>query len=239
MASMNDDPDVMACTNGLPIPASGPPGESEVARQRREQVVEAAMEIIATRGLHELSLKEIEKKTGMARGHLTYYFRHKEDILLAVFDRMLDRMIAQTIQAMRAEGPKPYSGQPWECLRFMLDRNLKPHTPEQEAFGSVLHTFLAQIHYRDDYRAKLAERNGEWRTHLATDFATNRLGPPVVPPVVLASIVMSLVQGLAQQLAVNPDAFDRRQMYDALLTMLAPLFRTEHSPAPEPPTGEI
>jgi AcrR family transcriptional regulator len=233
---MSDPPDDLANDAPSPSATAEVPAGSDVARQRREQVIEAAMEIIATRGLHELSLKEIEKKTGMARGHLTYYFRHKEDILLAVFDRMLDRMIAE---AMRAGGPKPYTGHPWECLRVVLDRNLTPHTPDQKAFGSLLHTFLAQIHYRDDYRAKLAERNGQWRAHLATDFAANRLGPPVVPPPVLASIVMALVQWLAQQLAVNPDAFDRRQMSAALRTMLAPLFHADPTPPPESPKGDV
>ena len=215
-----------------------PSAPSDVARQRRDQVIEAAIEVIASRGLHELSLKEIEKKTGMARGHLTYYFRHKEDILLAVFDRMLDRMIAQNIQA---GGPRPGTGQPWECLRAVLDRRLNPPTADQKAFGSLLHTFLAQVSYRDDYRAKLAERNGQWRDHLAADFAADRLGPPAVAPPVLASVVMALVQGLVQQLAVDPAAFDRDQMLSALHRVLAPLFAAAPGPtqdAPDPPRGE-
>src|SRR5262245_27031982 len=68
--------------------------DAEVARRRREQVLEAAEAIIATEGLPRLSLGQIEKRTGMSRGQLTYYFPTKEAILLAVFDRMLARMIA-------------------------------------------------------------------------------------------------------------------------------------------------
>src|SRR6201985_49645 len=56
---------------------------------RREQVVEAAVAVIAEQGLQNLSLSEIEKKVGMSRGQLTYYFKAKEDMLLAVFDRLL------------------------------------------------------------------------------------------------------------------------------------------------------
>ena len=48
--------------------------------------------VIAEQGLHNLSLSEIENKAGMKRGQLTYYFRHKEDILLAVFDRVIQLM---------------------------------------------------------------------------------------------------------------------------------------------------
>ena len=63
---------------------------------RREQVIEAAASIIAEQGIQNLSLSEIEKKTGMSRGQLTYYFRAKEDILLAVFDRLV-QLIHQRI----------------------------------------------------------------------------------------------------------------------------------------------
>src|SRR5438270_11535626 len=63
-----------------------------IASIRREQIVEAAVSIIAEQGLQNLSLSEIEKKAGMSRGQLTYYFPAKEDILLAVFDRLIRMM---------------------------------------------------------------------------------------------------------------------------------------------------
>src|SRR2546423_6915036 len=92
-------------------------GLSDVARQRREQVIDAAIEIIATEGIHRLSLGNIEERVKMARGHLTYYFPSKEDILLAVFDRMLERMIAE---AMKEDGPKPGTGRAWDCAQYAL-----------------------------------------------------------------------------------------------------------------------
>ena len=60
-----------------------------IAGIRREQIIEAAVSVITERGLQNLSLSEIEKKAGMSRGQLTYYFPAKEDILLAVFDRLV------------------------------------------------------------------------------------------------------------------------------------------------------
>lgn len=200
---------------------------SDTARLRREQIIEAAMDVIANQGLHKLSLSQIESRTGMARGHLTYYYSTKEAILLAVFDRMLDRMIED---AMRSGGPLPGTGQAWECVQFMFGRHLQPMDTHRQAFGSLLHTFLAQIHYRDDYRAKLAERNAEWRSHMAADFAAS--GAISSPPEIVASIVMALVQGLIQQLAVDPAAFDRKLMLETLVRMLGPFFG-HASDAPE------
>src|SRR5437762_13900617 len=66
-----------------------------IAGIRREQIVDAAVAVIAEQGLQNLSLSEIENKVGMSRGQLTYYFKAKEDILLAVFDRLLQLMYHQ------------------------------------------------------------------------------------------------------------------------------------------------
>src|SRR5947209_4776062 len=74
-------------------------GLSEVALVRREQILDAAETIIAGHGIQELSLKKIEDLADMSRGQLTYYFPTKESILLAVYDRMLKRMIREWQQA--------------------------------------------------------------------------------------------------------------------------------------------
>ncbi|MFQ3591805.1 MAG: TetR/AcrR family transcriptional regulator [Gemmataceae bacterium] len=69
-----------------------PPRRGELAQRRREEIVNAAIAIITDKGLPKLSLSAIEKRTRMSRGQLTYYFKTKEDILLAVFDRMIEVM---------------------------------------------------------------------------------------------------------------------------------------------------
>src|SRR6202165_635880 len=66
-----------------------------IAELRRTEIVAAAAAVINEQGIQNLSLSEIEKKVGMSRGQLTYYFKAKEDILLAVFDRLLLLMCRQ------------------------------------------------------------------------------------------------------------------------------------------------
>src|SRR5947207_12585397 len=89
----------------------------DIGSIRREQIVEAAVAVIAEQGLQNLSLSEIEKKAGMSRGQLTYYFPAKEDILLAVFDRHLQR-IYERIGAPEAEGSKPGG---WAWIQYLLE----------------------------------------------------------------------------------------------------------------------
>src|SRR6266851_6103262 len=86
------------------LPRSMKSQRIDIASIRREQIVEAAVAVIAEQGLQNLSLSEIEKKAGMSRGQLTYYFPAKEDILLAVFDHTVALMRAQAGQCP-AVGP--------------------------------------------------------------------------------------------------------------------------------------
>src|SRR5919109_1113683 len=99
-------------------------GRIDIASIRREQIVEAAVAVITEQGLQNLSLSEIETKAGMSRGQLAYYFRTKEEILLAVFDRLLQL----TYQRIGTPGGGP-AGEPCaagasDWVRHLLERML-------------------------------------------------------------------------------------------------------------------
>jgi AcrR family transcriptional regulator len=207
----------------VPDPDVG--GDSPVARKRRDEIVTAATDIIASVGLHKLSLKRIEKQCRMSRGQLTYYFRSKEDILLAVFDRMLVGMIREAIATAERSGvARPGEGAVLDRVRHGFGRMMDGGGADQTELHALVHTFMAQVRHREDYRKKLAAANAGWRQHLAADIAASAgPTPPAVPPAVTASILMALFQGLGGQLAVDPDAFDRQAVADACLRMLAPL----------------
>src|SRR5437667_4614311 len=104
----------------------------DIASIRREQIVEAAVAVIAEQGLQNLSLSEIENKAGMSRGQLTYYFPTKEAILLAVFDRLLQLMY-QRLE--KPGGPVEHpacQGGGWELVRHLFAALLTqpPVSPE-------------------------------------------------------------------------------------------------------------
>src|SRR5438128_11807903 len=113
----------------------------DIGSIRREEIVEAAAAVIAERGIQNLSLSEIEKKAGMSRGQLTYYFRAKEDILLAVFDRLVlltyERIGTPQGQASRETA----SG--WDWVKHLLETLLGRPAVSPE-FECLQYTFLSQ-----------------------------------------------------------------------------------------------
>jgi AcrR family transcriptional regulator len=202
--------------------------DTDVARNRREQIIAAAVEIITSQGLHNLSLSKIETRAGMKRGQLTYYFPTKEEILLAVFDRLLLLMCQQMGDGHRE---RPHDGNVWECVQQLLRKVLSAPPRIGTEFHALQYTFLAQIAHRDDFREKLASVYAEWRDGIASHWkdgdkpavaATKHISGRTV-----SSFVQALVHGLTVQLAADPDAFDRTEMLELCLSVLAPLFHPD------------
>ncbi|MDT7843551.1 TetR/AcrR family transcriptional regulator [Streptomyces justiciae] len=52
----------------------------------RERILTAAMEMIADRGLEKLTMAALGRELGMSSGHLLYYFRSKDELLLQTLE---------------------------------------------------------------------------------------------------------------------------------------------------------
>jgi AcrR family transcriptional regulator len=190
-----------------------------IAGIRREQIVEAAAAVITEQGIQNLSLSEIEKKAGMSRGQLTYYFPTKEDILLAVFDRLVALMHERVGEPECASGQEASA---WEWIQHLLKKIVVAPRAHPE-FGCLQYTFLSQIAHREDFREKLAGLYRYWRQEmgagLAQEFPTSASGK-VVSPEAFASLVQALLHGLAMQRTADPEAFDGEAMLALSLDVL-------------------
>ncbi len=198
----------------------------DVGSIRREQIVQAAIAIIAEQGLQNLSLSEIETKAGMSRGQLTYYFPSKEDILLAVFDRLIEMMHERARANGVDEEGCVFPGRGWDHLTHFLTMFLL-NPPAMPEFHSLQYTFLSQISHRDDFREKLADLYGEWRDHMARDVADDLARRPgkKASPRTFATLVQAILHGLAIQRAADPEAYDRQEMLDLCLDLLGGYLR--------------
>ncbi|MBY0522505.1 MAG: TetR/AcrR family transcriptional regulator [Gemmataceae bacterium] len=191
----------------------------DVAGMRREQIIQAAVGIIAAQGLQNLSLSEIEKAAGMSRGQLTYYYRTKEAILLAVFDRLLELMY----QRIGTPGGQPCEqAGVWDWVRHLLAT--VPAQPQvSPEFHCLQYTFLAQMGPREDFRKRLASLYEEWRGNMARGFAEKwKERPPLrsVSPRAVATLVQALLHGLAMQAAADPSSLNCEEMLHLCLDML-------------------
>ncbi|MGW0514894.1 TetR/AcrR family transcriptional regulator [Streptomyces olivaceoviridis] len=61
----------------------------------REEVLAAAMDMIAERGLEKLTMAGLGREVGMSSGHLLYYFRSKDELLLRTLEWSEGRLGAE------------------------------------------------------------------------------------------------------------------------------------------------
>ena len=72
----------------------------------REQIVEAADQLLYEKGFEYTSFGDLAKTVGISRGNVTFHFATRDDILAAVIDRRLSRT-KQMLERWEAEGTSP------------------------------------------------------------------------------------------------------------------------------------
>jgi AcrR family transcriptional regulator len=92
-------------------PAAAPAGIRQRAEDRREQVLEAAMREFAEAGYQAASTAAIARRAGISQPYIYALFPNKQELFLAVHDRVIGR-IRSTFQAAArgAAGPEDALG---------------------------------------------------------------------------------------------------------------------------------
>ncbi len=85
---------------------SVPPRRTHLPRaERRDQILDCALEAFARKGYHEASIADICARARIARGTLYQYFKDKRDVLAALIDRIVHRVIEAVQQWPSLEVP--------------------------------------------------------------------------------------------------------------------------------------
>ena len=74
--------------------------------ERYEGILGAACDVIARRGFHQASIREIARAAGLSLAGLYHYVGEKDELLFLVLDRTLDRLI-ETLEQNLAEAHSP------------------------------------------------------------------------------------------------------------------------------------
>jgi len=86
---------------------------------RREQIVQAALELVASQGLRRLSVAAVARRVGLVPSGIYRHYKSKDEILTALLD-MLQQRIMDNVEAACRE-----SRHPLEQLRALLMRHTR------------------------------------------------------------------------------------------------------------------
>jgi AcrR family transcriptional regulator len=88
--------------------------ERRSAEERREQLLDAAVEVIAEQGLNRATTRAITDRAGLALGAFHYVFSSKDELLEAVIHRVvrdIDATMAETASAATSEAAGSLTGE--------------------------------------------------------------------------------------------------------------------------------
>jgi AcrR family transcriptional regulator len=94
------------------------PAVRTIAIEQRRRVLDAALDVIAERGLAATRIADISAQAGMSPGHVLYYFSSKDRVLVEALRHIEDRMHEAAGIELAAIDPGP------DRVRRLLELNL-------------------------------------------------------------------------------------------------------------------
>jgi len=185
-----------------------------------QQIIDAAIRVLARQGYARTSLLEIAKEAGMSKGALHYHYPTKEALIHAVLEEACNVVQARTVAAWSP------SDNPFVALRKSLEE-LWATRAERTDEALVVADLLALSLYDESLRPKLAEfyelGARQIREYLEEHMIALGLHPKV-PLEILPRVVIGMLDGLVMQAFVDPDALSPDSVVDAIQTIAISIF---------------
>ncbi|MEU7279352.1 TetR/AcrR family transcriptional regulator [Streptomyces sp. NPDC045431] len=168
------------------------------------------METIAERGLEGLTMAGLGREVGMSSGHLLYYFRTKDELLLQTLEWSEGRLGAER-SALLSRQSAPVR----ERLTAYVDLYV-PDGPRDPHWTLWLEVWNRSQNADDDARARQAAIEGAWHRDLvallAEGVSRGELRP--VDPDRYAARLRALLDGFSVHVAVGIPGTGRAQVLD-------------------------
>ncbi|GAA1674894.1 TetR/AcrR family transcriptional regulator [Glycomyces endophyticus] len=179
---------------------------------RREEIVRAAMEVIAERGYRGASLAAVAEKVGLTQQGLLHYFPSKEDLLIAVLT-----MRDEWDSGERVIGEEPMTiAQAVGVVEANAHRSAIVRTFSALLGESVTEDHPAGPYFRDRYRLVRRDMAITLRRRWG-----DRL-PSGLTPEEAAPLLVAIMDGLQFQWLHEPEGVDMPASFRAFLRLIDP-----------------
>ena len=190
--------------------------DGAVRPTRRDDIVAAAIRVIARDGLRACTVSALEAETGFARGHFTYHFRSKEEIINLAFASVASDWATTQM-------PAPVGGSPRAAIEYRV-RAAVTWVVERPEYFRCLMCFRVEM-MRDPASFPLAPRIRaqmiDFTAQLIRDgIAAGELRPPA-DPALEARLMFAAIDGLSLHAAMDPVFHPPDQLADHVWRIVA------------------
>ncbi|MFF5405944.1 TetR/AcrR family transcriptional regulator [Streptomyces misionensis] len=173
----------------------------------REDLLAAAMRMIAEHGLEKLTMAGLGREVGMSSGHLLYYFRSKDELLLQTLEWSEGRLGAERARLLARAAPARERLEDYVDL-YVPDGHRDPH------WTLWLEVWNRSQNADDDARARQCAIEGAWHRDLvaliAEGISRGEFRP--VDADRFATRTRALLDGFSIHVAIGLRGTDREQV---------------------------
>ena len=128
------------------------PVKEAITEARRTQILDAAGQVFAEKGFHSATVKDVARAAGVADGTIYNYFKNKNDLLVAMVNRLGE--ISQFAHQL-----EQFSGEatPQEIVAFMLDNRTALLERNQAKLQALIPQIISDPELRSHFYHSLAK----------------------------------------------------------------------------------
>lgn len=189
----------------------------EHKEQRRQLILDAAMEVFIGKGYQVSTINDISAQSGLSVGAIYRYFRNKGEIMLTLVDERLGRtpeLFARLTETVE---------DPWDRIERAVDLFTNALRVRHPATGRLLLVTMAEAVQDGDARRGLHGRFSGlvgFLQQIITDGVTRGAFRTDLAPETLAATLLCMADGVAVYWVTGAPEVDLRAMRGTILAML-------------------
>jgi TetR/AcrR family transcriptional regulator, transcriptional repressor of bet genes len=194
------------------------PGRKASETSRREQILKAAHEVALGRGIDGLTVRAVAARARLSHGLVLFHFKRKDQLGLALLDRVLATTLSLRIPDEIGAIPNPR-----ERLQALFRHELHRLAEEPRRIRLLLEYWTRGAHnavIRGKMRAGLDGYRGAFRNIAEEALGTEAGRFGKATPAVVAAAAVSLIIGYPVQAMIDPDHFDLEEYLAAVQGVL-------------------
>lgn len=188
---------------------------SEVANERKNQIVKATVECISRYGYNNFSMQDVARSAGVSKGIIHYYFLNKDDLMMSVLEH-----VAGDIGSLLDIGMNE-TADPIKKLDLFLVTCLNIVRKTKEYY-QVNMDFWTQINQKEEVRQTVAKHYRNFR-EVCSKVIAEGISKGVfreVNATEYSSMIIAMVDGVSLQWLFDETAFDYARVVNEIRTMI-------------------
>ena len=184
--------------------------------QRKQEIVDALLRVMAQQGYEKASIQAIAKEAGLASGLIHYHFKTKQEILLSAVDWIVSSA-ENRLKSMQEE-----CDDPWDKLEAFINARLATGATEMpeivSAWVVIAGESIRQPEVKEIYQGLIKEQL-EMLEQLIRDVWGSKLrsNEEVVQ---LSAITVAAMEGAFQLSATAPDVMPKNYAADSVIQLI-------------------